>query len=278
MSLKFTKMHALGNDFMVVDGINQKFGLSAEKISKLSNRFTGIGFDQLLLLEKSISPLIDFNYRIFNANGHEVGQCGNGARCLALFIQKKKLSCKTSLRVKTNTTELQLQILSNHQVSVEMAVPRWKPKEIPFISTSAKTKYSLTFDNEIVDFHVMNVGNPHAVLVVEQTDDAPLNSIGAKLSIDNHFPEHTNVGFMQIINKEHIKLRVYERDCAETLACGSGATAAVAVGRLYYQLAPEVKVTVLGGELWVNWKDFQQPIYLRGSASFVYEGEFDNFD
>lgn len=273
MSFKFTKMHGLGNDFMVIDGINQRINLSPQLIASLGNRKTGVGFDQCLVIEASQKVGIDFNYRIFNADGQEVGQCGNGARCLALFAKHYGLTTKSSLVVATTTTEMQLHINENNSVSVDMSIPKLNPTDIPFIAENQTSEYKLALDTgEIATIHAISVGNPHAVLLVPDIERAPVQHLGHQISFHPHFPEQANVGFMQIINPSHIKLRVYERGCGETEACGSGAVAAAAIGRLYHQLSKEITVTLPGGDLIVDWPNLNGPITLIGPAAFVYEG------
>jgi diaminopimelate epimerase len=272
MGIKFTKMHGLGNDFMVIDAIHQSIQLDEEHIRKLSNRYTGIGFDQCLLIEQSQSPNIDFNYRIFNANGQEVGQCGNGARCLALFAQHYGLTSKKTLTVATKTTQMQLTINQNNTVSVDMGIPKLRPEDIPFLTSQQAPSYELLLnDEQTVPIHTINVGNPHAVLLVNDIQTAPVNQLGPQISVHQQFPEQTNTGFMQIINPQHIHLRVFERGCGETHACGSGAVAAAAIGQLYYNLEKQVRVSLLGGELIIDWPHKDASIRLTGPASFVYE-------
>lgn len=265
-------MHGLGNDFIVLDGINQKIQLTPELITSLSQRNTGIGFDQCLLIEASTKPNIDFSYRVFNANGAEVGQCGNGARCLALFAKHYGLTNKNTITVATKTTEMSLQINQNDSVSVNMGLPKLDPKDIPLHAKQQRPEYQLKLhQGKIVLVNAISVGNPHAVLLVPNVDVAPVNTLGKEISLHHDFPEQTNTGFMQILNPEHIKLRVYERGCGETLACGSGAVAAAAIGRLYHGLAEHIRVSLLGGDLEIDWP-MDSFITLTGPASFVYEG------
>lgn len=266
-------MHGLGNDFMVLDGINQRIELSAQQIAALGNRYTGVGFDQCLIIESSQDPAIDFNYRIFNANGQEVGQCGNGARCLALFAKRYGLTQKDSINVATKTTQMRLDIHPNEQVSVHMNVPKRHPQDIPLLANNEQQTYLLHIAHDkLISIHAINVGNPHAVLIVPDISTAPIHDLGQQISEHPYFPEQTNVGFMQLIDKQHIKLRVYERGCGETQACGSGAVAAAAIGRLYYGLEEHIYVTLPGGELLVHWQDKDSTIILTGPAIFVYEG------
>lgn len=272
MTIRFTKMHGLGNDFMVIDGINQNINLTPKQIAILAKRNTGIGFDQCLLIERSQKDSIDFNYRIFNADGQEVGQCGNGARCLALFAKHYGLTTKNNLTVATKTTQMNLQINENNSVTVDMGIPRLDPKTIPFLAEKQVPEYALELSQDKnVSIHAISVGNPHAVLVVQDVDTAPVKTLGQQISLHQRFPEQTNTGFMQIINPQHIKLRVYERGCGETQACGSGAVAAAAIGRLYHQLSEQITVHLLGGDLVIDWPEVNGAIRLTGPATFVYE-------
>lgn len=273
MQLKFTKMHGIGNDFIVLDGINQQITLTSEDITQLAQRHTGIGFDQCLIIEPSSKANVDFNYRIYNADGQEVGQCGNGARCLALFAKHYGLTDKNNITVATKTTQMNLRINPNNTVSVNMGQPKLKPQDIPFIQAQEEILYPVPLkDGRTINIHTINVGNPHAVLIVPNVDSAPVASLGAEISEHELFPEQTNVGFMHIVSPNHIQLRVYERGCAETQACGSGAVAAAAIGRLFHGLAPQIQVSLLGGDLIIDWPDTNGPISLTGPATFVYEG------
>ncbi len=252
---------------MVIDGINQRVDLSPNTLRALSARHTGIGFDQCLVIEAPNSTEVDFFYRIFNANGEEVGQCGNGARCIARFIKRYQLTDNNPIRVATKTTQLSLQLNPDDTVSVNMGMPSLAPEEI----------YEIPLSNETAcRVHVLSIGNPHAVLLTEDLLTAPVASVGKIISEHAIFPEQTNVGFCQIISPHHIKLRVYERGCGETSACGSGAVAAVVAGRMFHQLASSVRVSLPGGDLIVDWSDLNGPIFLTGPASFVYEGQLFN--
>lgn len=274
MSLQFTKMHGLGNDFMVIDAINQKVELNNEQIIALARRDTGVGFDQCLIIEKSRQADIDFFYRIFNADGQEVGQCGNGARCLARFVRYYGLTNKQTIRVSTHTTEMQLSINDDETVTVDMGLPKLNPRDIPIAIPQQAILYTLPLANHpFCEIHAISVGNPHAVMVVPDTSKASVQELGQLISEHPLFPEQSNAGFMQILSPKHIKLRVYERGCGETRACGSGAVAAVAIGRLYHHLADQVRVSLPGGDLFVSWPTFDGPIFLSGPASFVYEGK-----
>ncbi|KTD75478.1 diaminopimelate epimerase [Legionella waltersii] len=274
MTIHFTKMHGLGNDFIVIDAIHQQIKLNPLQIAKMANRSTGIGFDQCLLIEPSQNENIDFQYRIFNADGQEVGQCGNGARCIALFAKHYGLTNKNKLTVATKTTHMELVINADDSVSVNMGKPKLSPAQIPLNVPTQLDQYSLRLnDEQIVNFHSIGVGNPHAVLAVPDVDQAPVHALGKQICLHPLFPEQTNVEFMQILNEHHIKLRVYERGCGETIACGSGAVAAAAIGRLFYNLADLISISLLGGDLQVSWPKIDGDIILTGPAAFVYEGK-----
>ncbi|MBA2650937.1 MAG: diaminopimelate epimerase [Tatlockia sp.] len=273
MTIRFTKMHGLGNDFMVIDAVNQKINLQPSQIKALSRRDTGIGFDQCLVVETPKDLETDFFYRIFNADGQEVGQCGNGARCLARFVLHYGLSNKEKIAVATCTTKMQLQLNKDNSVTVNMGLPKLNPNDIPLKATDPAELYELPLsEGTKCQIHALNVGNPHAVIVVDNLVDAPLNRMGKQISEHFLFPEQANAGFMQIIDASHIRLRVYERGCGETKACGSGAVAAAAVGRLWHRMERQIEVSLPGGDLRVDWPDTKGPIYLTGPATFVYEG------
>lgn len=273
MTLHFTKMHGLGNDFIVIDAINQNVNLSPADIQRLSVRETGIGFDQCLLISASTETDIDFFYQIYNANGESVGQCGNGARCIARFIQHYGLSKKKTLTVATQTTRLVLTLNADDSVTVNMGIPNLLPRIIPFNTTQRADIYHIPLESKTVSIHALSIGNPHAVLIVNELESAPVAHVGQLISEHVLFPEHANVGFLKINSPQHVSLRVYERGCGETRACGSGAVAAVVVGRLFYHLDPEVEVKLPGGGLWVSWPKIEGPIFLTGPASFSYEGQ-----
>lgn len=259
---------------MVLETISQSVAFTASTIRQLACRNTGIGFDQCLIVEASTKPQIDFNYRIFNANGQEVGQCGNGARCLARFIEFMGLSNKRIIKVATATTQLELTLHQDKTVSVNMGCPRFEPKDIPLNVENRATSYPIPLSEQgIMTVHALSIGNPHAVLVVPDIANVAVQSLGRAICEHALFPEQVNVGFMQIINPGLIALRVYERGCGETLACGSGAAAAVAVGRLYYGLEASVSVTLRGGPLSINWPSEDAALMLRGPAEFIYCGK-----
>ena len=273
MSMTFTKMHGLGNDFMVIDAITQPFDLSPEQMVGLARRDTGVGFDQCLVIEKSTQDAIDFFYRIFNADGQEVGQCGNGARCLARFVHHYGLTTQTTIRVATRTTTMTLYLNDDHSVTVDMGKPLLHPSQIPFTMNQQQALYTLPLNNdERANIHAISVGNPHAVMLVSDISTTPVSHIGPLISQHPLFPEQCNAGFMQIIDQDHLRLRVYERGCGETRACGSGAVAAAAVGRLFHQLNERITVHLPGGDLIVDWPSTEASICLTGPATFVYEG------
>lgn len=267
-------MHGLGNDFMVIDAVNQQVCLSKEDIIRMGRRDIGVGFDQCLLVENSPDSCTDFFYRIYNSDGSAVGQCGNGARCLARFIQEKKLSPKTRLSVATTTTRMELQLDEDGQVSVFLPPPCFQPKTIPLAANQQAPQYELTLANHTKQrIHALSVGNPHALIPVPSLQTAPVQALGEEISQHPWFPEQCNVGFMEIVSPHFLKLRVYERGCGETKACGSGAVAAAVIGRLFYTMDPRITVQLLGGELRVSWQGQGHKIQLSGPAEFVYEGE-----
>ena len=265
-------MHGLGNDFVVIDAINQLIALTPEQIRRLSDRHFGIGFDQLLLVEKPVSDNADFKYRIFNADGGEVSQCGNGARCFARFVRDKKLSDKDEIRVDTGSGQLLLRFNEDGLITVNMGIPKHKPTEIPLLAERESLLYNITVNGIEQAFGAVSMGNPHAVLRVNDAESAPVADWGKQLESHAVFPERANIGFMQIIDRQHIKLRVYERGAAETLACGSGACAAVVIGIEQNLLAPEVSVELPGGELQISWSGRGEPVFMTGSAVSVFEG------
>jgi diaminopimelate epimerase len=275
MKIRFTKMQGIGNDFVVLDGITQSIQLDESQLRFLANRHFGIGCDQILLVEKPTQPDVDFRYRIFNADGGEVEQCGNGARCFARFVYDKGLTDKTEIRVETKSGLIILHIVDDDQVRVDMGTPRFSPADIPLDYEAQVTKYQLKVGDEMFDFGSVSMGNPHAVFEVEDVKTARVAELGEKLESHTCFPQRANIGFMQIVNRSHIKLRVYERGAAETLACGTGACAAVVVGHLWGKLDDVVTVTLPGGDLTIEWQGGNEPVFLTGPASFVFEGEIE---
>lgn len=275
MIIKFTKMHGLGNDFVMIDGISQTVSLNSAQICFIADRHFGIGCDQLLLVEKPVSDNADFKYRIFNADGSEVAQCGNGARCFARFVRDKKLTDKDEVRVDTDAGQLVLQLHDNGLVTVNMGVPRHLPAQIPLQAELESQLYNLTVEDEDVSFGAVSMGNPHAVLIVPDVKTAPVNELGAKLESHPFFPQRANIGFMQIIDRHAIKLRVFERGAGETMACGSGACAAVVIGIEQDLLDENVGVTLPGGQLNIRWQGRGTPVFMTGSAESVFEGWID---
>lgn len=273
MGIRFSKMHGLGNDFVVIDAVNQKVNFTLSQIQQLADRHRGIGFDQLLLLEPKRNQNADFFYRIFNADGSESFQCGNGARCIARFIVDKKLSPKKHLLVETKANVHDLIIEDDSMISVNMQAPEFTPARIPFIAAEQTDTY--TFKTEVGEFnaHVLSMGNPHCVLTLPEIENADVAKIGKLLCHHTLFPSQANVEFMQIVNPEQIQLRVYERGVGETQACGSGACAAVVAGRLQNKLSDTVTVVMPGGELMISWDGPNQSVWMTGDAVTVFEGE-----
>ena len=272
MQLRFTKMHGIGNDFVVIDAISQQVQLSAEEIQRIANRYFGVGCDQLLLVEASSLPNVDFRYRIFNADGGEVEQCGNGARCFVRYVHDHGMTRKNEILVETAKGLITLKLESNGQVTVNMGAPRFAPDEIPFLATSEAISYDLQVAGERVVISALSMGNPHAVQMVEDTEKAPVGTQGPLIEAHSQFPQRVNAGFMQIVDRTHIKLRVYERGSGETLACGSGACAAVVAGIRLGLLNQKVRVTMRGGELHIQWAGDGAPVWMTGPAESVFEG------
>lgn len=272
--LKFTKMHGLGNDFMVIDAINQQVDLDKSSIQQWADRNFGIGFDQLLLVEKSTE--VDFKYRIFNADGSEVNQCGNGARCFAKFVFDKGLTNKKEIMVATGSGIIKLILEANDQVKVNMGCPDFSPSSLPFNLPEQQGNYAINVDGEEVIIGAVSVGNPHAVIKVDDVSTAPVTILGAKIEAHELFPERVNVGFAQVVSPSKIKLRVYERGSAETLACGTGACAAMVVLRQWQEVADIVTVSLPGGDLLIEWSgDINTPIMMTGPAKTVFDGVID---
>ncbi|WP_165087750.1 diaminopimelate epimerase [Neisseria yangbaofengii] len=277
-SLKFTKMHGLGNDFMVVNGIEQQFDPKEAPLAQWSDRFRGVGFDQLLVVEKPSSEAVDFRYRIFNADGGEVEQCGNGARCFVRFVVDKGLTDKQEILVETASGVIVPKLLDNGLVTVNMGKPKFMPSEIPFVPESGEADDALTHivlvGLESIPVSCVNMGNPHAVIVVGDTKNAPVEHWGEAIESHSQFPERVNVGFMQIVDRRSIRLRVYERGAGETQACGTGACAAVVAGvRLgLLDSGMPVKASLPGGDLFVSWQNGDD-VMMTGPAETVFEGE-----
>ncbi|BEV71144.1 diaminopimelate epimerase [Paludibacterium sp. THUN1379] len=275
MKLKFSKMHGLGNDFMVIDGVRQTVRLTPEQIRLWGHRHFGIGFDQLLLVEPAQEAGHDFRYRIFNNDGGEVEQCGNGARCFARFVFEQGLSQQTRLKVETARGVIMPERMENGEVQVDMGVPRFAPADLPMKDVEPARLYRLNAAGEDLEVSALSMGNPHAVLVVPEADLAPVKSIGQALQQSHYFPQSVNVGFMQILSRDEIRLRVYERGAGETLACGTGACAAVVAGIQRGLLNNRVRVHTHGGDLTVEWAGDGQPVRMTGPATTVFSGEID---
>ncbi len=272
MKLEFAKMHGLGNDFLVVDATEQPCPLDTASIQRLSDRKTGVGFDQLLVVEPPSDASVDFNYRIFNADGGEVEHCGNGARCFALFVHLRGLSDKSEIPVRTHNGDIVLRLHPDNTVTVNMGAPNFVPASLPYVSKVAQSDYALEVSDQTVRIGAVSMGNPHAVLRVDDTETAPVQTLGPLITGHAAFPQGVNTGFMQIIDNHHIALRVFERGVGETRACGTGACAAVAVGRLWGLLASTVTVDLLGGQLTIDWAGEGSDLLMTGPATHVYDG------
>ncbi|HGY9617235.1 diaminopimelate epimerase [Vibrio owensii] len=273
MHFHFSKMHGLGNDFMVVDCITQNVFFSQDLIRRLADRHTGVGFDQLLVVEAPYDPESDFHYRIFNADGSEVEQCGNGARCFARFVRLKGLTNKYSISVSTKKGKMILDVEDDGEVTVNMGVPEFEPNKIPFKAKQKEKTYIMRAGDKTLFCGAVSMGNPHVVTVVDDVDTAEVETLGPQLESHERFPERVNAGFMQVVNRNHIRLRVYERGAGETQACGSGACGAVAVGILQGLLDENVKVSLPGGDLRISWQGPGKPLFMTGPATHVFDGQ-----
>ena len=277
-TLKFSKMHGLGNDFMVIDGTRQTFRPDAAQIQAWADRHTGVGFDQLLLVEKTDTPNVDFRYRIFNADGGEVEQCGNGARCFVKFVSEHGLTDKRTIRVETARGIIEPSLNDNGLITVNMGQPQFAPQDVPFVLRSGEQagekSYIVVNELDSAQMSLLSMGNPHAVMLVEDTASAPVAEWGAALQNHPRFPARVNVGFMQIVDAHHIRLRVFERGSGETQACGTGACAAVVSGVRWGLLAAgeDVRVSLPGGDLYIRWSE-GEPVWMTGPAVTVFEGE-----
>jgi diaminopimelate epimerase len=270
--LKFVKMHGLGNDFVVVDAVRQTVDLSPEQVRRIADRHFGVGCDQLLLVEPPTDLAADFRYRIFNADGGEVGQCGNGARCFARFVHEQGLSEKQEVQVETRTGILALRREEDGNITVNMGVPLHDPRQIPLKADYESSSYAVEVEGKSWAFGAVSMGNPHAVLVVGNIDEAPVSTLGPVLESHDRFQDRVNVGFMQILNPHRIRLRVFERGSGETLACGSGACAATVVGIEQGKLQSPVQVELPGGFLSISWPGRGMPVFMTGPAVTVFEG------
>lgn len=275
MKLKFSKMHGLGNDFVVLDGVRQSVSLTPEQIRFIGHRNFGVGFDQMLLVEKAGRPDVDFRYRIFNADGSEVEQCGNGARCFVRFVHEQGLTEKKEIRVETMRGVIGPKLEENGNVTVDMGAPVFVPEKIPFVSQSSDLVQTLTVGETDVAITAVSMGNPHAVQVVDNVDTAPVEIQGPLIEKHSRFPQRVNAGFMQVVDRHSIRLRVFERGAGETLACGTGACAAVASGIARGLLDSPVRVSTRGGELSIAWDGEGTPVRMTGPAVTVFTGEIE---
>ncbi|MDA9007266.1 diaminopimelate epimerase [Litoricola sp.] len=277
MRIQFTKMHGLGNDFVVIDAVSQHVNLRASQIEKLANRHTGVGFDQLLLIEPPSRPDADFDYRIFNSDGGEVEHCGNGARCFAKFVTDRELTSKPVITVNTARGLIELELTDLGLVRVNMGQPVLDPNALPYVGppeldASQTVALDIPFDQK--QFGLISMGNPHAVCIVDSVDSIAVEDIGRAVQMLPQFPDSVNVGFVDIVSRTEIRLRVYERGAGETLACGTGACAAVAYARLLEQLDSQVSVATRGGNLQIEWQGIGHDLMMTGPAESVFEGEF----
>ena len=275
MKLAFVKMHGLGNDFVVIDAIRQQVSLTPEQLRYIADRHFGIGCDQILLVEAATRPDADFRYRIFNADGGEVEQCGNGARCFVRFVHERGLTDRREIRVETLGGIIAPRLEGDGNVTVDMGIPRFLPGEIPFLHEDDTVVYSLDVADETLDISVVSLGNPHAVQVVASVDDAPVDTHGPLIESHARFPQRVNAGFMQVVDRHAIRLRVYERGAGETLACGTGACAAAVTGIRRGLLDSPVRVTTRGGDLNIAWGGPDRPVRMTGPAVTVFTGEIE---
>lgn len=275
MKLTFTKMQGLGNDFVVLDGIRQSLELTPEQLRFMANRHFGIGCDQILLVEAGTRPDVDFRYRIFNGDGGEVEQCGNGARCFARFVHQQGLTTKREIRVETMRGVIVPRLEEDGSVTVDMGVPVFAPDQIPFISDRNDLLQPLRVADEEWAITAVGMGNPHAVQVVADVDTAPVERLGPLIESHPRFPQRVNAGFMQVLDRHAIRLRVFERGAGETLACGSGACAAVVAGIARGLLDSPVRVETRGGELSIVWNGQGTPVSMTGPALTVFNGEIE---
>ncbi|NLU99822.1 diaminopimelate epimerase [Marinomonas sp. UCMA 3892] len=273
MLLKFTKMHGLGNDFVVVDAVSRKVFFNKQQIEKLSDRNWGIGFDQLLVVEPPTDPDMDFRYRIYNSDGSEVEHCGNGARCFAKFVLDRELTNKRIINVETKRGAIQLRVLDGGLVTVDMGAPSFEPQDLPFTAEPCDALYSIMAEDTEYLITPVSVGNPHAVIKVDQLMDDEVAKVGALIECHERFPRKVNVGFMQVVNPDEINLRVYERGVGETQACGTGACAAVVAGIKQGWLSPKVTAHLRGGDLHIEWQGEGSPVLMTGPAEKVFEGQ-----
>nr|WP_294973664.1 diaminopimelate epimerase [uncultured Pseudomonas sp.] len=273
MLLRFTKMHGLGNDFMVLDLVSQHAHVQPRHVKQWGDRNFGVGFDQLLIVEPPSTPEADFRYRIFNCDGSEVEQCGNGARCFARFVIDKRLTAKKSIRVETKGGMIELTIANDGQVTVNMGAPRLAPEQVPFQADAEALSYGVEVDGQRYQLAAISMGNPHGVLRVDDVDSAPVRTLGPKLEVHESFPQKANIGFLQVVSPNQARLRVWERGVGETLACGTGACAAAVAGIRQGWLQSPVQIELPGGRLSIEWAGPGQPVMMTGPAVRVFEGQ-----
>ena len=272
MQLEFTKMHGLGNDFVIINNLDDSINLDAEKIRSMADRHTGIGFDQMVIIHKSMNPSADVMYKIFNADGSEAQQSGNGVRCLGKYLVEKNLVNNKEICVENVKGLIKINV-KNNGIQVNMGRPAFEPKSIPITATEVQNSYNVEIDGMKTTFFALSMGNPHAVVLVEDVDHFDVQATGPRIQHCGFFPEGVNVGFMQMIDDQNIKLRVFERGVGETRACGSGACAATVAGIMAGKLSNTVKVNLPGGELEINWKGEDSDVWMTGPATTVYEGQ-----
>ena len=275
MELEFTKMHGLGNDFVVLNGLERTLRITGEQIRYLADRHFGVGCDQVLLIEPTDTDEADIRYRIFNADGEEAQQCGNGARCIADFLRRQGIITKDVITAETARGLIRIHALDDGNFKVDMGRPRFEPEAVPILSEGRRVRYTLALADTSVEVYALSMGNPHAVLEVDDVETAAVASLGPQIQQLDIFPEGVNVGFMQILDRNRIRLRVYERGVGETLACGSGACAAVAAARMAGRLDNEVDVGLKGGHLLVSWEKEGEPVWMSGPATMVYNGRIE---
>ena len=278
MRIKFTKMHGRGNDFVMLNGVSQKISLTPEQMRQLADRHFGIGCDQVLLVEKPTSNETDFNYRIFNADGGEVEQCGNGTHCFMQFVRDEGLTTKNEIRVGTIRGMISPAMAAGGLVTTNMGAPQFVPADIPFIADGEQTRYDLNINGANASIGAVSMGNPHAVQAVDDVDLAPVCEQGPLIENHPRFPTRVNAGYMQVLSRNHIRLRVWERGVGETLACGTGACAAVVTGIRWNLLAETVRVSMRGGDLSITWQGgtvANAPVLMSGYATTVYRGEIE---
>jgi len=275
MKLRFAKMQGQGNDFVVLDGVRQRVALDREQVRRVADRHFGVGCDQLLVVERAQSPANDFRYRIWNADGGEVEQCGNGARCFARFVLDEGLTDKREIRVETASGVIVPRVAPSGQVTVDMGAPRFAPRDIPFNAAVEQPTYPIDVGGERIVASVLSMGNPHAVQQVADVDMAPVRTQGPLLENHPDFPRRVNAGYMQVVSRDHIRLRVWERGAGETLACGTGACAAVVAGIRLGLLGTRVRVSTRGGDLAIEWPSRNAPVMMTGDAVRVFHGEIE---